>query len=325
MKKPIKYKLLRYITFLLSLFIFTIGINAQSYKISGMIKSKSSNPVEYATVRLINNDSIFIDGGVSDSEGMFTVEFIKKDNYHLIISCVGFQNKLIALNNIENSTNIGSIVVDSISTQLEEVVVRGSSQIRKEDKILIFPTKLEQKHAANGFELLNNLMIPQIDIEQLTKTITIRGKNVLLAINGRPVKSKEEIIMLRPQDVMRVEYHDLPKGFYAGNEAVIDYITHQYEVGGYFGVNGTQNLTYTGGNYLATARVNYQKSEFSVGYYYDYLTDRNIRNKIDELFVYPDSDLKRSEIGAPSIKKIKHIRFLLITIKQMMLTVLICS
>lgn len=67
---------------------------------------------------------------------------------------------------------------------LNEVVVKGSSFIRKEDHILVIPDKQQVKHANTGYDLLYNLMIPSLDINKQTGKVTTFGGTVSLYING---------------------------------------------------------------------------------------------------------------------------------------------
>jgi hypothetical protein len=285
------------------LIVYVIAVNAQ---IGGRIVNEEEQPLEAANIVLRASDSTFIAGAASDAEGIFELKVSNKlgqSEYLLVISSVGYQTQVLHLKSIPPQLDLGKIIMQNVS--LAEVTVTAKSQLVKTDKVLIFPSELDKKHASDGFGLLKNLMIPQIDIDLLSKEVTTRGKDVTLLINGRPVTKKEEITGLRPQDILRVEYNDMPTGFYAGNEAIIDFITRQYEFGGYLGVNGTQHFSYTSDNYMAMARMNHKKSEYSLGYSCDYLTDKDIHKDITELFIYPDSELKRTETGLPSLQKNK--------------------
>ena len=290
MKKSNNNFFFLYYTFL---FIFCyIPANAQ---IKGIVIDDNNLPIESATIQIFNRDSLLMGGSSTNYKGVFEVFFMQADSCFLLVSHVGYNSKRLFLNNILETIDIGVLKLEPKLEQLNEVIVTAKSQLSKIDKILIFPTELNKQHASDGFKLLNNLMIPQIDIDMLKKSVTIRGKPVLLSINGRPISNSDEISMINPQDILRVEYHETPTGFYAGNEAVIDFIIRQYEFGGYFGINGTQHFSYTSGNYMAMARINHEKSEFSLGYSYDYLRDKGINKNIYEIFLFPDVELKRTE------------------------------
>lgn len=67
-------------------------ISAQM-KISGIIKDKETNlPLEFVTVSLLKEDSTIVEGVLSNEEGYFAFENIKKGaNYILSTSYVGYE------------------------------------------------------------------------------------------------------------------------------------------------------------------------------------------------------------------------------------------
>lgn len=273
-------------------FVCTMHINAQ---IKGIVVDDNNLPIESATIQILNRDSTLMAGGSTNYKGEFEISVTPVDSCFLLVSCVGYDSKKLLLHNIQGVVNIGTLKLESKLEQLNEVTVTAKSQLSQIDKTLIFPSELNKKHASDGFKLLNNLMIPQIDVDLLKKSVTRRGKSVLLAINGRPINNSDEINMMNPQDILRVEYHETPTGFFAGNEAVIDFIIRQYEFGGYLGINGTQHFSYVAGDYMAMVRVNHKKTELSLGYSYGYLKDKNINKNVDEMFLFPDVELRRTE------------------------------
>ena len=52
---------------------------------------------------------------------------------------------------------------------------------------------------------------------------------------------------LRPKDVLRVEYYDMPTGKYANDKAVMNYIVKTYTSGGYTQVDALQGVGYLRG------------------------------------------------------------------------------
>lgn len=85
---------------------------------------------------------------------------------------------------------------------------------REGDHILAIPTKEQRKHAVTGYDLLSNLMIPGVSVERSTGSVTTPNGAATLYIDGREVDFRE-VQSLRPKDVSRVEYFDVPTGKYA--------------------------------------------------------------------------------------------------------------
>lgn len=98
--------------------------------------------------------------------------------------------------------------------ELGEVVVKSSYLTREDDHILAIPTKEQRKHAVTGYDLLSNLMIPGVSVERSTGSVTTPNGAATLYIDGREVDFRE-VQSLRPKDVSRVDYFDVPTGKYA--------------------------------------------------------------------------------------------------------------
>ena len=61
-----------------------------AHKITGNVIDVSQNPIPMATIRLLQPDSSFVKGTVTDNNGIFDFENIKKGNYILSVSCIGY-------------------------------------------------------------------------------------------------------------------------------------------------------------------------------------------------------------------------------------------
>lgn len=85
----------KHLLYLIVFFLF-LSLNAfgQSNNITGRILDQSTKePVEYANVTLFRQDSVFIEGTVSDTIGRFGFTNIISDDYVLLISHMGFETK----------------------------------------------------------------------------------------------------------------------------------------------------------------------------------------------------------------------------------------
>ena len=150
---------------------------------------------------------------------------------------------------------------DSVSkeVQLKEVVVAGDMVKREVDYINCIPTLKQRKHAHSGFELVKNLMLAGINVDVENGVITTPVGTATLYINGCKA-SVREISTLRPKDILRVEYYDMPTGKYANDKAVMNYIVKNYTSGGYTQVEAMQGVGYLKGDYNLI-------SKYSLGHY----------------------------------------------------------
>jgi len=125
--------MLRILTSLIALF-FTITCIAQ-IKLSGTITDASTNnPIDFANVALLKQDTVFVAGVETDDKGKFVFTGIIKGDYILSVSFLGYNPALIAINNLEKEMDMGDISLSSSEITLNDVVVTGKSVIRKADR-----------------------------------------------------------------------------------------------------------------------------------------------------------------------------------------------
>lgn len=175
--------------------------------------------------------------------------------------------------------------------ELDEVVVKSSYLTREGDHILAIPTKEQRKHAVTGYDLLSNLMIPGVSVERSTGSVTTPNGAATLYIDGREVDFRE-VQSLRPKDVSRVEYFDVPTGKYAKDAYAINIIMKPLNNGGYTQLDASQNVGYLYGDYnLISKFVTGTKSlNLWAGYSLE-----NPKSSMDEneTFIFPDYQLNR--------------------------------
>lgn len=116
-----------------------------------------------------------------------------------------------------------SIKASNHTKELNEVVVTASYLTREDDHILAVPTKEQRKHAVTGYDLLQNLMIPGISVDRATGSVTTPAGAATLYIDGREADFRE-VQSLRPKDIARVEYFDIPTGKYANDMSAINFV-----------------------------------------------------------------------------------------------------
>lgn len=177
--------------------------------------------------------------------------------------------------------------------ELEEVVVKSSYLTREDDHILAIPTKEQRKHAVTGYDLLSNLMIPGVSVERSTGSVTTPNGAATLYIDGREVDFRE-VQSLRPKDISRVEYFDVPTGKYAKDAYAINIIMKPLNNGGYTQLDASQNVGYLYGDYnLISKFVTGTKSlNLWAGY-----SMENPKTSMDEMesFVFPNYQLNRQQ------------------------------
>ena len=274
---------------------------AQNVQVKGKVVSENE-AVEFANVVLQTKDSIFIAGGVTDSKGRFMMENIQAGSYLLCISGMGYTSRIISLDHLAVSKDLGVIMISPESILLKEVVVTGASVINAADRKIILPTAHQLKSAGNGLSLLQQMKLSRIQVDQMRNKVTSSGEgDVQLRMNGVNAEI-QDILVLRTEDVIRIEYHDAPGLRYGDNTAaVIDYIVRRHETGGYVALDAQDSPHVLFGNNNFIVKINHKKSEFGLNYNNVYRSVDNYWRNNWETFRYEDgSSFTRVEDGIPS-------------------------
>ncbi len=296
---------------LVSVFLSSLA-SSVNLKITGtIIDGETNSNLEYVNIQLLNTDSTFIQGLVTNEKGEFTLENVQSGNFLICASFMGYNNSYVTIENLSQHINIGEIALYSSSINLSEITITTNSVIRKTDRQIILPTERQIKASSNGLTLLHNLQLSRIVINPIDNSIKMSGgENVQLRINGMEV-SQAEIIALKPSDIIKVEYQDNPGLRYDNAGAVIDYIVKRKESGGNIAgnfSNGLSNVGY-GENHLS-GKYNYKKAEFSTNIYWG-RRDLEWKRENYELFKLPARQIERREIGDPTKVKYDDINFTL--------------
>lgn len=279
------------------------GAIAQKIEISGFAKdAKNQHMIEFANVVLQAMDSSsFVAGTTTDSMGYFSLRDIAKGNYLLTISNVGYRSEHISLEGLNASNFLGDIFMDSDEVSLAEVVVSASAQITKAGKKIVFPSERQLKASGNGMELLQQLMLPRVQVDVFNNKIKSVGNGVVqLRVNGVKVEP-DEIKAIDPSEVLRVEYHDNPGLRYGDADIVLNYIVRRRKTGGSFGLDMQQGLNAMWGEHNLRGKVNHGNSEWAASYRFGPRDFYGMSRDNEEEFRLLDGKmLKREEIGEPS-------------------------
>lgn len=164
--------------------------------------------------------------------------------------------------NIKSFASIALQDTTAYSVQLKDVEVLAENVKRVDDHLLILPTKQQLKFANSGYDVLSNLMLPGMSVDAKNGAVTIMGAKATLYINGNPC-DQQDVRMLRPKDINRIEYFDAPSGRYTKDIYAINFVVKQYDYGGYVQVDGTQKIGFTRSSYNAAATLNKGKNSYS--------------------------------------------------------------
>lgn len=269
--------------------------------LQGRIEDLRKQGIPYTTIKLLQvNDSSFVKGLVSDSLGYFQTTMPQEGKYILIANSLGYDSNVQIVETNKSSPIIVTLTSNSIA--LKDVVVRGSSITRKDTHLQIIPDKQIYKHTNNGYDLLYDLMIPNLQIDRQKGAVTTIGGTVTLYIDGRKVEYRE-VKELKSKDILKVEYYDVPTGKYAGDYASINIITRPMTTGGYISVDGTQQLAYQEGDYNLAAKVAHGSTSFTIFGGYNRLHYDADKIEREEFFHFDNNEISRSYSSYEGVNK----------------------
>lgn len=97
--------------------VATYNTAAFAQTITGGVFNEDLSPVSFANIVLMSADSIFIDGTITDQNGLFLVEKNENAKY-IIVSCLGYETKTLSIN-----TNLTKIILKNANLELDEVSI----------------------------------------------------------------------------------------------------------------------------------------------------------------------------------------------------------
>lgn len=177
--------------FILCLILFTLPMQAQQAGVSvtGTVVEESTNePVEQATIRLLNvKDSSMVGGVASSRNGNFTLKHIKTGSYLLHVSYVGFEPlyQPLRITGKTDPVNVGKLALTDGAIQLGEAVVLG-----KAPEMVVRNDTME--YNADSYKVAEGSMLedllkkmPGVEVDSEGK-VTVNGKEVKkMLIDGK--------------------------------------------------------------------------------------------------------------------------------------------
>lgn len=198
-------------------------------QIKGIVNDPAtSNPVSYATVALYSlPDSAMKTGVVTNQDGLFAFNNLKKGMYFYEVSFVGFKSnrsKSISLDGKQGVIDAGKILLEEKTETLAQVEVVGErlKGIEAVDRTIYTIPESAVKVAGSGTDILRRIPSVQVD---MSNNISLQGNtNILILIDGKE-RDNNFIAQLDPKSIDKVEVITNPSSKYdAGVRGVINVI-----------------------------------------------------------------------------------------------------
>jgi outer membrane receptor for ferrienterochelin and colicins len=231
--------------FLTLLLVSTTAFSQVSLKkvnLSGKIIDKESSvPVEFSIITISKSDTKqVVNGGTADANGNFNIE-LNNGNYDIKFEFPGYKTQEKLNQNISADTNLGNILLETESSQIETVVIRGERttvDIKLDKKVYNVGQDLMVKGGTVS-DVLDNIPSVAVDVEG---NISLRGnESVRVLIDGKPstaINVADALRMLPADAVDKVEVITNPSARYdaEGGGGIINIILKK---GKNKGLNGT--------------------------------------------------------------------------------------
>src|SRR3712207_1671928 len=218
-----------------------------------------------------------------------------------------FPNNGMSATNIcateSNGIRIDSVLTDTLRTdtlktiELSEVVVKSQPKIHKLESEVYIPTTLQKRVSIDGYDLLRNMAIPQIDIDAVSNETKSLGKIVTFIVDGHIVTNLNDIKQISPRDILKVEYNGMPTGEYVQCDCIIAFTTRRRNSGSNIMVGGMQSLNKRRGDYNSVIRFFRQHNEHSLAYSDSYSHDDSHISQTEH-FIYPNGDKLEKDISS---------------------------
>ncbi|MCT4639456.1 MAG: TonB-dependent receptor [Bacteroidales bacterium] len=262
--------------FILLSVIFNINIQAQGKKncaLRGKLVTPNNQPVEYATIVVKSlPDSAIVTGSISDDKGNFVVDKLKRGNYSLSISAMGYKplnmSGITLLNN--SKKDLGKMIIEIDVKAIDEVVVIGDNkmvELRPDKKIV----RIDKAIAVSGGSAADALeIVPEIRVEG--RKISLKGQSFRVLINGRPSgMTSDQLFDIPASNIKKIEVITNPSVKYSpeGLGGIVNVILVKSRLGlnGLIQASGGTDNCYNGAftinyntkrfNTFATANMNY--------------------------------------------------------------------
>ena len=148
------------------------------------------------------------------------------------------------------------------------------------------------KGSSNGYDLLQRMSPKGIIVDPVNQTIkSLRGGGVQVRVNDIKANSLD-IMAIRPDEVVRVEYVDMP-GVRYGDwtlDAVINYVVKRRYAGYVGGVSSMQAVATGFNNTNSYFKYNYKLSEFSISHFFGWRDHDKKYFESKTEYIFPDGE-----------------------------------
>ncbi len=237
------------------LFSITVFSQTNNGHLKGYVYAPDEEPSQFSTVVLMNKDSVFMKGTLSNNDGSFQFDKMAPGTYFIMVRNIEFNtyvsNPIIFTK--DETITLDKIKLETKMNGLDEIVVKGEKSIVEvhPDKMVYNVSSSVNASGNNALELLSKTPGVMVDLD---KNIVLQGKSgVRIYINGRPSRLSGSDLTnmlegMQSDNIESIEIITNPSSKYEaeGSAGIIDI---KMKKSGLAGFNGNVTGNYSKGKY----------------------------------------------------------------------------
>lgn len=266
------------ILFFLLLCMSVSTLSAQGFVKGKVLDKQNSEPLGFVNVRITQKASgAFVGGGMTDSEGNFTVKNLKNGAYVLTLTFVGYKEETrdFELTADSPKRTFTRIYMSENRNELAGVTITGQKSTMKleVDRKSFDVTQLISNSGEAASDVLDN--IPSVEVDN-DGNVSLRGNSsVEVWINGKSSgltsDNRAQILQQLPaESIEKIEVIDNPSAKFSaeGSAGIINIVLKKNRKAGYYGSLQAGGGTRGGAN--TSFNINYNSSKLdayaNIGY-----------------------------------------------------------
>lgn len=197
---------------IIAITIMMAAISTFGRDIKGTVLGENNSPLDYVNV-VLYCDSMYVAGGITDSEGIFAINTDSNCTLTARVSFIGYENYC---QTVPTSGDMGVISLIPSTVQLGEVEVKATrpSTTMKGNALVTNVDGSSLSIAGTANDVL--VRVPMVVDNDGTLEVFGKGTPAIY-INGRKVNDLQELSQLNSQDIKNVEVITNPGAAYAAD------------------------------------------------------------------------------------------------------------
>lgn len=256
--------------------------------ISGRVLADSDSTAVCGASCMLREQGDTLAIGVSDAEGRFSLQTGSRSGLDLLISLAGYSPTEVIVAPGSKDVDAGDIYM-SDAVALGEVTVTGRSGVDSKGRMIVFPSDSEVKASSTSISLFQKLMLPGLEANSITRSLTVDRGAPMILINGVP-SSLEDVQSLQPKEIAKIEYSRITPARYAdkGTNGLISITLKKRTDGGSFygWARSAFNMGFIDGNIRSTYHQG--PSQFSLSYRNSWRNCRDVYDRENEWYIGDD-------------------------------------